>query len=225
MTKTVTGESVDTDLGAKDFLKESFLFQAPDQFLADASLAKRLLKMKGDSGRTRSQIDSLGRDRRAFGGLAERSELDVANVNPERRRLRAATGLSSALALRDNSGSTQGSTLQAALRQAKARQGIVNRGDAAIGNQRLKDRLGFVRSSLRRRTSALDLQGAGQQIRAGVTINAQNARDSIQNARLGAAGTAVGAAFGVASGNKTDNGSFFDFGQKNKTTSTGKSFF
>jgi hypothetical protein len=109
------------------------------------------------------------------------------------------------------------------LRRAKARQGINLRGEAAIKGQRLKDRLGIVRSSLARRASAIDLQGAGEQIRAGVNLNSQRAADAISQGRAGMFGAAAGAFGGILKGNRDNNGSFFDFGKKNSSGGPGGS--
>jgi len=168
-------------------------FASPSQRKEDKRLAERLGKLSVDSGRTRSQIEALDVDRKSFRGLADRFALESANIEPERRALRGAAGSAAAQSLQRDSGVTAGSTLDKALRTAKVRQGIINRGDSAIRNQRLKDRLAIVRAGISRSGASIDLQGAGQQIRAGVNLAGQQARDAIAAARSGAAGAAVGA--------------------------------
>jgi len=210
--------SADTDISINDVLRESFLFQAPDQLMADAKLAERLIKQGPMAQRQRSMIESLGEERKMFGGLAERFERDANNIAPEQRKLRAAASSASAQSLRDRgAGTSAAGTLREQLRTAKARQGIIQRGDEAIRGQRLKDRLSFVRNNLQRRSGALNLAGQGQQIAAGVKLNAQNVGDSVNAARAGAVGGALGSFAGIMKGNKDDNGSFFDFGKKNSS--------
>ena len=225
-TSTDGKRSAKTKIGASEILKESFLFQAPDQLHADAKLAERLINLSPDSGRLRSQIESLGAERKQFSALAQRHERDAQNIAPEQRKLRASASSASAQAVRDagGGGTNAAGSLRTALRQAKARQGIVLRGDEAIKGQRLKDRLKFARSALTRRVSAIDLGTSGQQIKAGIQLNAQNARDSLATARSGAAGAAIGGFAGILKGNKDDNGSFFDFGKKNSSGSKGGGF-
>lgn len=198
-----------------DIFKETLKpFASPSQFLEDEKLAKRLGKLGADPGsaRTRSQIESLGSDRKKFSRLARGFSTNANNIGNEQASVRRAA--SAAAGADPRNATTQGGTLSESLRRAKARTGIVNRGDKAIRQQRLKDRLKLVRSGLSRKAAAIDLQGTGQQIRAGVNINAQNARDAISGARASAIGGLAGAFAGIAKGNKDDNGSFLDFGQK-----------
>jgi hypothetical protein len=204
-----------TKVTAKEILGESIFLQSPSNMFADAKLAKRLLQLGPDSGRTRSQIEELGRERQLFRGLAERHEADVQNIRPEQQAIRGAASSAAAQQLRDQGAGTDArSTLAAALRTAKARQGIIQRGDSAIRSQGLKDRLAIVRQNLGRRSSAIDLQGAGEQIVSGIDLSAQRASDQISASRAGAAGAAVGATAAMFKGNKDNNGSFFDFGNK-----------
>ncbi len=167
-------------------------FASPSQRKEDIRLAKRLGKLDVDSGRSRALIESLGGERAKFRGLADRFAIEAANIEPERRQLRASAGSAAAQSLRGDGGTTAGSTLDRMLRTAKARQGIIERGDPAIRNQRLKDRLAMVRAGVSRTGAAIDLQGAGQQIRAGVNLAGQRAEDRIGAARAGAAGAAAG---------------------------------
>jgi hypothetical protein len=224
MAKSADGtREADTSVSAGDLIKESWLFQSPSQYTTDAKLAERLLKMKADSGRARSQVDVLGRERGRYRDLARRHEVAAQNISPEQARIRSAATSSAMQRLRDEgAGTDAGSTLRAALRTAKARQGIIQRGDAAIKGQRLKDRLGFVRGGIKRRARAIDLQGAGEQIAAGVNLSAQRAADAMSAARWGTAGAAAGAFGGILKGNKDNNGSMWDFGKKNTPKSTGR---
>lgn len=197
-----------------DLFKESLRpFGSPSQFLQDEKLSKRLEDITADAGKTRSQIESLGKDRKRFSTLARGFATDANNIGPEQAAVRRTAASVSGQDPR--TATTAGGTLSEALRRAKARQGIVQRGDKAVRQQRLKDRLSLVRSDIGRRASALDLQGAGQQIRAGVELNAQSAKNSISNARTGAFGATAGAFAGTLKGNKDREGSkgFFDFGQ------------
>lgn len=167
-----------------------------------------------DAEKTRTQLGVIDRTRQQFAPLRDRFTADVGTIGDEQRTLRSAANQASFLNLKQNPGNTRGGVVDNALRSAGARQGIVNRGDAAIRNQRLKDRLQIVRSGLSRRGAALDLQGAGQQIRAGVNIQRGEARDAGAAARSSAVGGGLGALAGVLGNNLQDNDSLFDFGKK-----------
>jgi hypothetical protein len=200
-----------------DLFKESLRpFGSPSNLSADERLQRRLGRLGSKStgaDRIRSQVSSLGEDRARFGQLAQRF---ATSANAIGGKLRAVGRTAASEAGQDpRTATTAGDTLSEALRRAKARQGIVQRGDQAVRQQRLKDRLQLVRSDVGRRSSALDLQTQGQQIAAGVNLSGQNARDAISGTRADALGGAMGSFAAVLKGNKDNTGSLFDFGKKN----------
>lgn len=198
---------------SREHFTESWLFQSPSQMWHDKELIQRLGALAPETSRTRSMIDTMGKDREGFSRLAQRFEAESGNIETERRSLRGIVSSAAAQNQSAETGVTAGGTLRDSLRRAKTRQGVINRGDAAITNQRLKDRITAARSGIAQKASALDLAGAGAQIRAGIELNAQRGRDAISGARAGAAGATAGAFAARLSGNKEDTGSFFDFGE------------
>ena len=178
------------------------------------------LKLSGSFRRdrvTRGQVTALGEQATQFEGLRGRVNADIRNA-PERegRRLRSAGGLAVQQKFGDQQTGavTQGDVLSNALKRAKARVGIGNRGDAAIRNQQLKDRLTQVRSGIRAKGRAINLQVTGQNIQAGVNVGVGNAQARGRASTADAFGTSVGAIAATIGGNKTRTGSFFNFGDK-----------
>jgi len=181
-----------------------------------ATLLRNQVTPQNSEGLTRRQMDVVGGQRGRFAGLRDQFISDVESIGGEQQRFGAAAGSKGFQVLRDQgAGVTAGGTLRRGLRVAKARQGIMNRGDAAIRSQRLKDRLQLARSGLSRKGAALRMQSIGQQIRSGVDIGVESARDRGKASTAGLIGTGLGAAAGVLRQNKLNNDSFFDFGEKN----------
>ncbi len=165
------------------------------------------------AGFAQEQVGVIAGQRNRFAGLRDQFIGDVQSISGEQQSFGAATGSQAFQVLRDQgAGTSFGGTLRRGLRVAKARQGIMNRGDAAIRSQRLKDRLQLARTGLRRQGSALDLQSAGEQIRTGVDVGVGRARDAERASTAGLIGTGLGAAAGILRQNQLNNDSFFDFG-------------
>jgi hypothetical protein len=127
---------------------------------------------------------------------------DVADTSKERGRLRG--GLSSAIAQRfGRVGANQqqlfAGNLDQLTRKARARQQISQRGEAAIENQQLKDRISIARQGLKRRGLALRAAGASARQRLGLDTAVRGAKDATSAAFAGAAGGIVG---GLAAGAK-----------------------
>ena len=163
---------------------------AEDQATLDRAASRIRLNMPGM--RATSQIRSLTPSRVKFQSLADRFALESANVEPEMRALRASAGSAVAQEMGRGGAFRQGTTLERALRGAKARQGIIQRGEPAIKSQSLKDRLAIVRAGISQAGRAFDVTGAGAQIRYGVDLSARRARTDLAAARSGAAGAAAG---------------------------------
>lgn len=116
--------------------------------------------------------------------------------NAESRLQRALGGqASAAVAAREGAlpVSFRGAINQAT-RRMRARQSIVNRGDAAIRNQSLKDRIQVARGSASRRGSLHNALQQAANIREGVNTGVQDANQRIRESRANMFGSIAGAA-------------------------------
>lgn len=166
----------------------------------------------------RGQLTEVGRQAGSLSRFRSRVNASVGNAVNREARTRGSTA-SSAVAQRfgdqETGAVTHGDVLNNALRRAKARTGIHARGDNAVRNQQLKDRLTLVRSGVADQNRSLNQSVTGSNIQAGVNVGVQDARQFGQAATADAFGGAAGALAGVLKGNKDNNGKFFDFGKKN----------
>jgi len=115
-------------------------------------------------------------------------------------RNRLTSGASSAVAQRfGNVGGRRSfaGNLEQTIRRGKARQGILNRGEKAIANQKLKDRIGIARQRIGRKGILENALGTAANIRAGVDTTRRNTKDQVNSAFAGAAGSILG---GLTSG-------------------------
>lgn len=83
-------------------------------------------------------------------------------------------------------------TLAAATRRARARQGIVNRGERAIENQSLRDRIAVARQNSMRRGSLHEALAGAANIREGVQQANASARQMIAESRANMFGSLAG---------------------------------
>lgn len=143
---------------------------------------------------------SLARTREQRSGFSKLSTRQAANIGGQKDRLRRSLGAAASLkAARSSSTPTSfAGSIQDATRRASARQGIVNRGEKAIANQSLKDRLSFVRSGLRQHGVAQQSLSQGANIREGVNIGVTDANEAINASNQALVGTAVGGIAGLA---------------------------
>jgi monoamine oxidase len=84
--------------------------------------------------------------------------------------------------------------LASADRRAKARQGIVNRGDAAVRNQQLKDRLAIAKGQISRRGDLINTLQTSANIREGVNAGLSDANNQIRQSNAGMWGSIAGGA-------------------------------
>lgn len=84
--------------------------------------------------------------------------------------------------------------LDQAVKRGKARQGIEARGEKAIRNQQLKDRMTLARQSIAKRGQILNASANAARLRAGGEANAADARARVSSAYAGAAGAIAGGA-------------------------------
>lgn len=143
----------------------------------------------------RQQVDQVGAQANRLGGLRSRVGASISGAaGREGRAVRQGAGLAVQQQLGDQTTGavTQADTLNNALRRSKARVQIGQRGDKAIRNQQLKDRLTQVRSGIARRGQGLRAQVSAENIRAGVNVGVTAAKDFGRSAVAGAAGSIAG---------------------------------
>ena len=148
------------------------------------------------AGRTLEQSMQAGREFEARGNvLRDQHEQNISNIGGQLQQLRASA---------NSAVQSQGSTnfgggprgfdrqLTQAVARGKARQGIYNRGDKAIRNQQLKDRMAIARQSTVRRGQLQQFSADTERVRAGADASIQSASDSTRTALTGAAGSIAG---------------------------------
>lgn len=129
--------------------------------------------------------------------LRSRFAARVDNNNPEFQRIRAGANLAAQRAGSANiAGGPRGFSRQLTLasRRGKAREGIKGRGENAVRNQQLKDRLSLARSSVGRRGQLLGAAGDAARLKAGGDAAALRAKSTTDNAFSGALGSIAGGA-------------------------------
>mgnify|MGYP001037906082 CR=1 FL=1 len=97
-------------------------------------------------------------------------------------------------------GNNFASTLGQNTRVGKVRQNLRNRGDAAMKNQQLKDRLSVAKLGMRKRERGLSALSSAAGIREGVNQADMQARSSIRSSRAGLFGTLAGAGLAMYTG-------------------------
>lgn len=143
----------------------------------------------------RQQVDQVGAQANRLGGLRSRVGASISGAGErEGRGVRQAAGLAVQQQFGDQATGavTQADTLSNMIKRAKVRGLIGQRGDKAIGNQQLKDRLTQVRSGIARRGQGIRAQVSAENIRAGVNVGVTSARDFASNAIAGDLGSVIG---------------------------------
>ncbi len=142
--------------------------------------------------------------------LRNRSEMQREDLSGQRRRLAAGANLQAQRDFAAVGGRDRvAGNLEQTLRRAKARQGINQRGDKALLNQQLKDRITAVQGDVRRRGQLQQSSADAARIQAGLDVAKRSASDVTNQAIAGALGSVAG---GLASG-------FSDFFGKGDTVS------
>jgi hypothetical protein len=145
----------------------------------------------------RTEIDRLQGVRAQFDPLRAQHASNVSGAF-QRERRDLVGGTAQALARQDLRvpGSFRGN-LASAVQRMRSRQGVVNRGEAAIRNQNLRDRIAIARGDAMRRGRLQESMQRAANIREGVNVGVSNANQVIaeSNADLfgGLAGLTVGA--------------------------------
>ena len=126
--------------------------------------------------------------------MASRNDAQIANVGGRLQRLRA--GANSAVQAQSSApvGGPRGFSraLDINTRRGKARQGIENRGENAVRNQQLKDRITQARAGLRRRGEIQQTSANVARMRAGDRANVRAVNSQVDSAFAGAAGAVAG---------------------------------
>lgn len=160
--------------------------------------------------------DSLGRGREfedSAESLRARQLAGIDSIGGRQKTLATAASSAVQQGLPAASGGPRGfsKNLNQTLRRGKARQGIINRGDAAIRNQRLKDRLQVAKSSVVRRGQLQQTAADSARLESGLELAQTNANVGVNQAMIGAAGSIAGgitAGFSNNGGSNTPNGGF-----------------
>ena len=185
------------------------------QGLKDYFTASRLQNQQAGefaSSHLKREIALRGEERAEFTPLRKRF---IANVGNKDRRMsqRLQGSISSQVAQQFNEPATNfADAISASTRKAKIRGEISNRGENAIKNQQLRDRIAIMRSGQKRRGAIQDALSQATNIREGVNVGVANANQAIANSNADLAGGITGS---VLAGIK--NGAF-SFG---KTTTPG----
>jgi hypothetical protein len=158
-----------------------------------------------------NDLAMLDADRGAFSTLRAQHQGAVGNTQG---RLRKELGRSATAAVAQQErgvGPAFGGQLESAVRRMRARQGIMNRGEAAINNQSLKDRIEIARGSMRRRGQLQQSLQQAANIREGVNVGVQNANQIIAESNADLFGGIAGAGAGILKdpANRAKIGSFF----------------
>lgn len=185
------------DAGAGPFIRSAAAYRAEGVKNEERAAARRAKAHDTPMGRTKMALERLGREQADYRGLARRFEDESGNVNPELRRTRATASAAVAQRLKGaGGGADQAGTLEQALRGAKARQGIIQRGEPAIKSQALKDRLSMARLGISTQGRGLAQESAGERIRYGAELATEQADHDISAARWAALGSLTGVASG-----------------------------
>jgi len=128
--------------------------------------------------------------------LRTKQEAAISNVGGQLNRVRAAANSGVQQKTSAPQGGPRGFSraLEMNLRRGKARQGVENRGEKAILNQQLKDRLQLAKGTLGKRGTMQQSSADAARLRAGGDAAAQRANSQVGAAFAGATGAIIGGA-------------------------------
>lgn len=136
-----------------------------------------------------------GKEFEYFGNqLRDRHARNVENIGQEQNRMGRGANSAVQQKFQTPGGGSFAQRLEQSMRRGKARQGIVNRGDNAIRNQRLKDRLAMAKSSIARRGQLQESSANAARLEAGLEATRSSAKDMVSSAYGGALGFVAGGA-------------------------------
>lgn len=141
-----------------------------------------------------ADLQLLGEQR---AGLRPTVARNVGQIGNAESRLRRALGAQASQTTARSTGATPVSfrgALEQATRRMGVRRGIEERGDAAIRNQTLRDRIQVARGSASRRGALQNMLQTTQNIREGVNVGLANANQRIAESNANLFGSLAGAA-------------------------------
>lgn len=146
-----------------------------------------------------ASLDRSNAQRMENRGLRNRAAAAISNdVNRQRRAGRAqAALLAQAGTAKQGPPTSFASAISQASRRGKARYGIVNRGDKAIANQNLRDRLTFAKAGINRETQLQTMLQKVANIREGVNVGVSDANADIAASNAALGGSIIGAGAGL----------------------------
>ena len=172
--------------------------------LAPALVKDYSLKL-GDPNFAHDSLMTSLRQARGYEEFSERfrtrHKQNVDNLGQQRQRLAVTAGAGAQAKFRDPGGASFADKLEQTIRRGRARQGIVNRGDKAIANQQLKDRLQLARAGMTRQGQLMGASASAARLQKGLDITKEQAASSVSQANAGMYGFLAGSAL-----------SAFDFG-------------
>lgn len=152
----------------------------------------------------KTAIKDLQGTRESFGLNRTRTLTALANAG-ERGIADARRGAALTSARLDRAAPTSyADAIAGAERRAKARQGVVNRGEAAVRNQQLKDRLQIAQGQASRRGTLINVLQNAANIKEGVNTGVSDANNRIRESQAAMWGNIAGAA-GAIGKNWWDN--------------------
>lgn len=164
-------------------------FQSAIRGIADGEYRRK-------RGALSDAVSGLSSDISRFSSMRNQHIRNVDDRGPERARLASSASSATAQQMGGPATSFSGG-LAKTLAAAKARTGVMNRGEEAIKGQQLKDRLAIVRDGIAKRGRGIESLGRAANIREGVDVSAQAARDftSASNANVAGGLAGMGAAW------------------------------
>ncbi len=146
-----------------------------------------------------AMIDRGRADRADMRGLRQRLAASVGNQERREGRRLAATASSATAQANVRRPTSFAGAIEDATRIARSRDGIMRRGDAAIENQALKDRIAFVQRGVRRRGALQRGLTTAMNIQEGVNVGVSDANQRISQSRASMFGGITGALVGSVS--------------------------
>lgn len=142
----------------------------------------------------KTSITNLQKERESFAGNRTRSMTALANA-AERGIAQQKRNAALTAAQADRRMPTSyADAMSSSTRRAKVRQGIVSRGEAAIRNQQMKDRLKIAQGQASRRGALINTMQTAAGIREGVNVGVSDANNRIRESQASMWGSIAGSA-------------------------------
>ena len=184
----------------------------PNKFLGQAltnAFKQRTVSERAGSN-LRTDVMRLGDERAAMQPAKARH---IGGAGNAANRLRSRLGRDATMAVAQADTTPQVSfrgALDQATKRMRARQGIVNRGEKAIANQTLRDRVQIARNNATRRGAIHNTLQTTANIREGVNVGVANANQMVAMSRANMFGTIAGAGVSFIQGKFGNKGERID---------------